>query len=134
MPCYEDGRPLEHYGELFWPQPYEVLPDFAESVSEHGITEDEIRRVMNIKPGNLDTIRPNRPDLEADSHYGTQATYAAALETNKSGIEIALRQDLSFRWRELCEKRRAWLPRCVVFHAMRLSRSALRRRREIGQT
>ena len=131
MPCYVDGCPLEHYEGLFWPRPYGVRLDFAGLVSEHSVTENEIRWVMSHAPEDLYAIRPNHPDLEADSIYETRATYASALETRESGIEIVLRQYLSVRWRESCRRRRAWLPRCVVFHAMRLPLSALRGRREI---
>ena len=48
LPCYDDGRPIEHYKGLFWPQPYEVLL-FAPTALDHGVTEYEGAGVT--KPG-----------------------------------------------------------------------------------
>lgn len=91
MPCYIDGRPIEHYKGLFWPQPYEVRLLFAPTALDHGVTEDEVMWVMSHDPEHLYAIRRNTRDLDADTLYQTEATYASDLESRQSGIEIVLR-------------------------------------------
>ena len=105
MPCYIDERPLEHYGGLFWPQPYAVRLVFGPTALYRDVTEDEIKWVMSHEPEHLYAIRTNTEDPDADALYQTGATYASALESRRSGIEIVLRQDLSDLWRRKCRER-----------------------------
>ena len=105
---------------------------FGPTALYRGVTEDEIKWVMSHEPEHLYAIRTNTEDPDADALYQTGTTYASALESRRSGIEIVLRQDLSDLWRRKCRVRGAWLPQCIVFHAMRLPLSKLRSRRERG--
>ena len=50
MPCYIDERHLEHYGGLFWPQPYAVRLVFGPTALHSDVTEDEIEWVMSHEP------------------------------------------------------------------------------------
>lgn len=75
--------------------------------------------------------RHHKPNLDLDGIYGTVATYASALVPNRGGgIEIALRQNLSEEWRERCDQLQQWRSQCIVFHALWLPRSSLRKRKD----
>ena len=55
------------------------------------MTEDEIKWVMSHEPEPLYAIRTNTEYPDADALYQAGATYASALESRRSGIEIVLR-------------------------------------------
>lgn len=129
MPCYDDPRPLVHYQGLFWPHPETVRLDILPTAHRWGITEDEIRWVMEHEPRAALAFNGNDPDPDADEFHQTSATYAMVLEDENYLIEIVLRQDLSEKWKERCRRERRTLPRCIVFHAMRKPRIVQRRRR-----
>ena len=63
--------------------------------------------VTSQDPEHLYDIRRNTRDLDADTIYQTEATYASVLESRQSGIEIVLRQDLSDLFQRICRAREA---------------------------
>ena len=69
------------------------------------MTSDEVKWVMSHDPERLYAIRSNNSDPYADELFQTEATYASALTSSQSGIEIALRQNPSNEWRRKCRER-----------------------------
>lgn len=131
VPCYDNPHPITHHRGLFWPHPLNVQVLFLPQALDRGVTESQIRWVMEHDPEGLYAIRANKPNLDLDGIYGTVATYASALVPNSGGgIEIALRQNLSDKWRERCEQFQQWRSQCIVFHALWLPRSSLRKRKD----
>ena len=72
--------------------------------------------LMEQDPSTLLVFGENDPDPEADATYRTVSTYAVGL-TGKGLLEIALRQNLSYKWMESCDKYNLRVPCCYVFHA-----------------
>ncbi len=148
MPCYINATPATHHearglaGDtdwLYWPVPYEVVDIniskriFDRGIADGGVTESEILWAISHDPDKLFAFRPNKENLDADGKFGgTRAIYASALEPYKgTGIEIALRQNLSYQHQLQCLRDRELTYQCFVFHAMRLSRSDIKRRRHL---
>ena len=131
VPCYDDPYPITHYKGLFWPHPLYVEVLFLPEALDRGVTENQIKWVMEHELEDLYAIRENKPNSDLDGIYKTVATYASALVPKSGGgIEIALRQNLSDEWKEKCRQLQQWRSQCLVFHALWLPRSSLRKRKE----
>ncbi|MDE0131001.1 MAG: hypothetical protein OXQ32_01900 [bacterium] len=147
MPCYVDATPtthvevphvdsrgIPHIVQLFWPGTEGISIYVPKWVLRRGdVTLADIWWVMGRDPDELFALRLNREDRDADSDFGnTLATYASILDPSVNreyGIEIVLRQNLSEERRQECWRRRSLLHECLVFHAMRLHRTELARRK-----
>ena len=77
--------------------------------------------VLSCHPETFLVYTANDSDPEADEFYGTTATLAVC-QTIGGLLEVGLRQDLSYRWMEICGMYNLAVPCCYVFHARYLNR------------
>ncbi len=76
--------------------------------------------MLDQDPPTLFVYTENDPDPETDAIFGTTATLAVG-ETRKGWLEVAVRQNLRYEWREKCHEYNLHIPCCYVFHARYLN-------------
>lgn len=101
---------------MFWPHPDDARVDFTDTAFKHHVPAELILDVMAADPVPM-ALEPNAPH-DDDFVFGTPSTLANVKVDRHRRLEIALRQDLSDKWKEICDTLNLQLPRCVVFHAM----------------
>ena len=53
VPCYDNPHPIRHHRGLFWPHPLDVQVLFLPEALDRGVTESQIRWVMEHDPERL---------------------------------------------------------------------------------
>ncbi len=123
MPCYIHPPVGMGYHEgLFWPglidgDLFGSITTCLPSAFRHGVEEEAILSIAATHPLRLAVYEANTPQDGVDGLYRTTSTRGIGHILGMGVVEVALRQDLSLQWQQICSKHNLVVPRCTIFHA-----------------